>query len=220
MTTVANIETGFVESGKSSPDFLSRSAQFIGKSLCYTRPKCGRLIGMQFVSNPGERNLELAAATGAVGVGDKGDGIATRYAAKREGRETTAEGAREDIEADQKWTKIMLEAQIAEAFLLKDYKRAALLLACSAVMQARDGIVDEVRDQAEEIGVDAKANWFGKIKTGLNNTLFTFEASPYSQTKTGRKISNSGRVAVAGVSAISGGLTVQRLKKGIAEASV
>lgn len=197
------------------PDFRSRGAQFLGDFLADSRPHIGRGIGAVIVASPEFESIALALGTGGVAVGDAADGKFSRYAAEREGRETTPEGARKDDMSDKEWARVLLEAYITRALRDKDWKRAGLLLACKTVIDTRDGIITQLRDEAQELGVDIKAGPWGKRKTGLQNATFTFRNSPAARTELGKKLSDAGQAGATALSLFSGFVTGRKLKKGI-----
>lgn len=201
-------------------DYLAKAMQFCGDFLADSRPYIGRYIATRILSTPDYQSTGLVIGTGAVGVGDAIDGRASRFAAKREGRETTPNGARKDDKSDKKWARILLEAQLARAVMDKDWKQVALLFICIMTIDTRDGIVTELRDEAQELDVDIKAGPWGKGKTGLQNAIFTSKNSRFARTELGRKINNAGQIGATTLSFFSGIVTTRKLKKGIAEAEL
>jgi hypothetical protein len=204
--------------GEKEPDYLAMGAIFLGNLLTDTRPKIGAAMGAYIVGKSEYQSTGLSVATGAVGAGDAGDGFLIRWGKKRLGLEPDADGARRDDLSDKEWAKEIIEALIVRALLDKDYKLALFLLASKTIIDTRDGIITELRDEAQELEVDVRAGPWGKRKTGLQNGTFTGQTSKQARSKRGRQAFYLAQTGATVLSAFSGFVTGRKLKAGIAKA--
>ena len=212
------IENQPVLTGEAEPDYLAKGAIAFGNLLTDTRPKLGRIIGAYIIGKADYQSTALSAATGTVAAGDAGDGFFIRWGKKRLGLEPDPDGARKDDINDKEWAKRLLEAFIVRALLSKDYKQALFLFASKVAIDTRDGIITDLRDEAQQLDVDVKAGPWGKGKTGLQNLVFTGQTGRGAKTKNGRKAFFISQTAATLLSGFSGYKTGRKLKKGIAKA--
>lgn len=204
--------------GETGPDYLAQGAIAFGNLLTDVRPKIGRIIGAYIIGKAEYQSTGLSAATGATAAGDAADGFFIRWGKKRLGLEPDPDGARKDDLNDKEWAKRLMEAFIVRALLNKDYKQAIFSYASKVAIDTRDGMITDLRDEAQELGVDVKAGPWGKGKTGLQNLIFTGQTSRRAQTKNGRKAFYISQTGATLLSVFSGYMTGRKLKKGIAKA--
>lgn len=197
-------------------DRLADAAQFGADILCDTRPLQARLVE-SVIQKEDYQSWKLAGAVALIGVLDKVDGMLARFAAKRRGLETTAEGAESDQKSDKKWTYIMLGALAARAFRDGDTEYGAFLTANQTIIRTRDQMVNEKREEAQIYGVDAKAQKAGKVKTFAQNLTFTFMTSPLAKSKWGKRAAYAMQTVSTGLSVKSGKMLIKSLDDGIAE---
>lgn len=196
-------------------DYFASSAQFSADVLCDTRPSQARVVAGEIINNSDYHSWKLAGKIALIGTLDKVDGMLSRWAAKRLGVETTPDGAEKDQLNDKKWTYTMLGALASRAFMDGDVKYGSFLMAQETAIRTRDQLVNEKRREAEEQGLDAKAQWPGKIKTFAQNLTFTVATSPFARKKHGRKLVYAMQSVSTGLSVYSGRSLVKSLNQNI-----
>ncbi|HEX5456639.1 MAG TPA: hypothetical protein VFW77_04745 [Candidatus Saccharimonadales bacterium] len=194
-------------------DYPAEGARILGDALTETRDKQTGILGTFILAKSEYQSVGLAIATAAEGVGDWLDGRFKRFWARRTGTELTPEDARKDEKEDKKGTHRLLAAITLRELLNKEYKFAGFLALNLALIMGRDAYVSQARDEGQANGAFVGAEWLGKGKTGLQNTEFTHQTSPFAKTKPGRKVSYGLQSSATALSLISGFTKIRSMRK-------
>lgn len=182
-------------------DYLAKGALWAANIISSYRVKQSVSVHKEIAENPHYQSWKLAGKVALTGALDWFDGKLSRFAARREGRETTAFGAALDELTDKAFTHGVLSGIVKREYLNQNYAYSSFLAVNQVIIAGRDVAVTQKRFAVRKLDVDTKAQPLGKYKTGLQNLNLALMCSPLTK-------GNKGKMAACAIQGFSTGLSL------------